>query len=179
MQIRLAASLNILYLFLLFQNTVIKLLLFIQKPPLKASCKKCHNYANFLNKTNTYFLNNLFDFQGDVQMAVSALIVLGDRIRDKISLEVQEQWYMSYIGEFLQNFTVVIILEQRDGTSQSLVSWADNSKNLPVSQTENVSRQASLMAYLPAPGQVGECQDSSSLFCSPGPHEVSINRITF
>ena len=37
--------------------------------------------------------------QGDVQMAVSALIVLGDRIRDKISLEDQEQWFMSYIGE--------------------------------------------------------------------------------
>ncbi|XP_022079765.1 GATOR complex protein WDR24-like [Acanthaster planci] len=35
--------------------------------------------------------------QGDVQMAVSALIVLGDRIRDKISLDDQEQWFMSYI----------------------------------------------------------------------------------
>ena len=35
-------------------------------------------------------------------MAVSALIVLGDRIQDKISMELQEQWYMSYIGEFLK-----------------------------------------------------------------------------
>ena len=47
-------------------------------------------------------LANRLYFQGDVQMAVSALIVLGDRIQDKISMELQEQWYMSYIGEFLK-----------------------------------------------------------------------------
>ena len=31
-------------------------------------------------------------------MCVSALIVLGDKIRDKIDGEIQEQWLMSYIG---------------------------------------------------------------------------------
>lgn len=35
--------------------------------------------------------------QGDVQMCASALIVLGDKIRDKIDEQTQEQWLMSYI----------------------------------------------------------------------------------
>ena len=32
-------------------------------------------------------------------MCVSALIVLGDKIRHKIDEQIQEQWLMSYIGE--------------------------------------------------------------------------------
>ena len=36
--------------------------------------------------------------QGDVQMSVSLLIVLGDRIRYKIDEQTQELWLMSYIG---------------------------------------------------------------------------------
>ena len=39
-------------------------------------------------------------YQGDVQMCVSALIVLGDKIRHKIDEQTQEQWLMSYIGEY-------------------------------------------------------------------------------
>ena len=38
--------------------------------------------------------------QGDVQMCVSALIVLGDKIRHKIDEQIQEQWLMSYIGKY-------------------------------------------------------------------------------
>uniref|UniRef100_A0A671REB3 GATOR2 complex protein WDR24 n=1 Tax=Sinocyclocheilus anshuiensis TaxID=1608454 RepID=A0A671REB3_9TELE len=41
--------------------------------------------------------------QGDVQMAVSMLIVLGDRIRKEIDELTQEHWYMSYI-DLLQRF---------------------------------------------------------------------------
>ncbi|XP_031417191.1 GATOR complex protein WDR24 [Clupea harengus] len=41
--------------------------------------------------------------QGDVQMAVSVLIVLGDRIRKDIDELTQEHWYMSYI-DLLQRF---------------------------------------------------------------------------
>ncbi|CAB1312298.1 unnamed protein product [Coregonus sp. 'balchen'] len=41
--------------------------------------------------------------QGDVQMAVSVLIVLGDRIRKEIDDLTQEHWYMSYI-DLLQRF---------------------------------------------------------------------------
>ncbi|XP_026880608.2 GATOR complex protein WDR24 isoform X1 [Electrophorus electricus] len=40
---------------------------------------------------------------GDVQMAVSALIVLGERIRKEVDELTQEHWYMSYI-ELLQRF---------------------------------------------------------------------------
>ena len=32
-------------------------------------------------------------------MCASALIVLGEKIRDKIHEQTQEQWLMSYIGE--------------------------------------------------------------------------------
>ena len=32
-------------------------------------------------------------------MCASALIVLGDKIRDKIDEQTQEQWLMSYIGK--------------------------------------------------------------------------------
>ena len=32
-------------------------------------------------------------------MCVSALIVLGEKIRPKIDEQTQEQWLMSYIGE--------------------------------------------------------------------------------
>ncbi|XP_016327401.1 WD repeat-containing protein 24-like [Sinocyclocheilus anshuiensis] len=41
--------------------------------------------------------------QGDVQMAVSVLIVLGKRIRKEIDELTQEHWYMSYI-DLLQRF---------------------------------------------------------------------------
>ncbi|XP_078375703.1 GATOR2 complex protein WDR24-like [Oculina patagonica] len=41
-------------------------------------------------------LHHLAD-QGDVQMCVSALIVLGDKIRHEIDEQTQEQWLMSYI----------------------------------------------------------------------------------
>uniref|UniRef100_A0A8C4W7L8 WD repeat domain 24 n=1 Tax=Gopherus evgoodei TaxID=1825980 RepID=A0A8C4W7L8_9SAUR len=41
--------------------------------------------------------------QGDVQMAVSVLIVLGDRIKKEIDEQTQEHWYTSYI-DLLQRF---------------------------------------------------------------------------
>lgn len=41
--------------------------------------------------------------QGDVQMAVSVLIVLGDRVRKDIDEQTQEHWYTSYI-DLLQRF---------------------------------------------------------------------------
>ncbi|XP_032869175.1 LOW QUALITY PROTEIN: GATOR complex protein WDR24-like [Amblyraja radiata] len=41
--------------------------------------------------------------QGDVQMAISVLIVLGDRIRKEIDEQTQEHWYTSYI-DLLQRF---------------------------------------------------------------------------
>uniref|UniRef100_UPI00398EAD0D GATOR2 complex protein WDR24-like n=1 Tax=Pristiophorus japonicus TaxID=55135 RepID=UPI00398EAD0D len=41
--------------------------------------------------------------QGDVQMAISVLIVLGDRIKKEIDEQTQEHWYMSYI-DLLQRF---------------------------------------------------------------------------
>ncbi|KAK7919744.1 hypothetical protein WMY93_011028 [Mugilogobius chulae] len=41
--------------------------------------------------------------RGDVQMAVSVLIVLGDRVRKEIDELTQEHWYMSYI-DLLQRF---------------------------------------------------------------------------
>lgn len=41
--------------------------------------------------------------QGDVQMAVSVLIVLGDRIRKEIDEQTQEHWYTSYV-DLLQRF---------------------------------------------------------------------------
>ena len=37
-------------------------------------------------------------FQGDVQMCVTLILVLGDRI--KISQERVEQWFFSYIGKY-------------------------------------------------------------------------------
>lgn len=36
--------------------------------------------------------------QGDVQMCVSALIVLGEKVRSRIDEQTQEQWIISYIG---------------------------------------------------------------------------------
>ncbi|XP_012910762.1 GATOR complex protein WDR24 isoform X2 [Mustela putorius furo] len=41
--------------------------------------------------------------QGDVQMAVSVLIVLGERVRKDIDEQTQEHWYTSYI-DLLQRF---------------------------------------------------------------------------
>lgn len=41
--------------------------------------------------------------QGDVQMAASVLIVLGDRIRKEIDEQTQEHWFTSYI-DLLQRF---------------------------------------------------------------------------
>ena len=38
-------------------------------------------------------------YQGDVQMAVSVVIVLGDKIRSHIDQMTLEHWFMSYIGE--------------------------------------------------------------------------------
>ena len=38
--------------------------------------------------------------QGDVQMSVSALLVLGDKANGLISDQIIEQWFASYIGEF-------------------------------------------------------------------------------
>ena len=37
--------------------------------------------------------------QGDVQTAVSVMIVLGDKIRPHVDELAQEQWFMSYIGK--------------------------------------------------------------------------------
>uniref|UniRef100_A0A4W3HJU1 WDR59/RTC1-like RING zinc finger domain-containing protein n=1 Tax=Callorhinchus milii TaxID=7868 RepID=A0A4W3HJU1_CALMI len=45
----------------------------------------------------------LYAERGDVQMAVSVLVVLGDRIRKEIDEQTQEHWYMSYI-DLLQRF---------------------------------------------------------------------------
>lgn len=41
--------------------------------------------------------------QGDVQMAVSVLIILGERVRKDIDEQTQEHWYTSYI-DLLQRF---------------------------------------------------------------------------
>lgn len=38
--------------------------------------------------------------QGDVQMSVSALLVLGDKANGLIDDQITEQWFASYIGEF-------------------------------------------------------------------------------
>ena len=38
-------------------------------------------------------------FQGDVQTPVSILIVLKDKIKDKIDEATQENWFLSYIGK--------------------------------------------------------------------------------
>ncbi|XP_077864597.1 GATOR2 complex protein WDR24 [Saccoglossus kowalevskii] len=46
--------------------------------------------------------------QGDVQMTVSALIVLGDRIRNLIDETTQELWFMSYI-ELLCRFQLWVV----------------------------------------------------------------------
>ncbi|XP_070565824.1 GATOR2 complex protein WDR24-like isoform X2 [Ptychodera flava] len=46
--------------------------------------------------------------QGDVQMTVSALIILGDRIRSQISETSQEVWFMSYI-ELLCRFQLYTV----------------------------------------------------------------------
>ena len=37
--------------------------------------------------------------QGDVQMSVSALLVLGDKANGFISDQIMEQWFASYIGK--------------------------------------------------------------------------------
>ena len=39
-------------------------------------------------------------FQGDVQMAASVLVILGEKIRSHVNEISQEQWLMSYIGEY-------------------------------------------------------------------------------
>lgn len=41
-------------------------------------------------------------FQGDVQMCVTLILVLGDMI--KISQERVEQWFFSYIGRYTKPF---------------------------------------------------------------------------
>lgn len=40
-------------------------------------------------------------FQGDVQMAVSAAIVLGDKLKGCFNETTLESWFLSYIGELL------------------------------------------------------------------------------
>ena len=36
--------------------------------------------------------------QGDVQMSVSAILVLGDMINGLLDIKIVEQWFSSYIG---------------------------------------------------------------------------------
>ncbi|XP_051878317.1 GATOR complex protein WDR24 isoform X1 [Pristis pectinata] len=57
------------------------------------------DYFNALVKDMLHY----YAEQGDVQMAVSVLIVLGDRIRKEIDEQTQEHWYTSYI-DLLQRF---------------------------------------------------------------------------
>lgn len=40
-----------------------------------------------------------FFVQGDIQMSVSTLLVLGDKADGLISDEITEQWFSSYVGE--------------------------------------------------------------------------------
>lgn len=40
-----------------------------------------------------------FASQGDVQMAVSILLVLGDKGRSLVPDDKQEQWYLAYVGK--------------------------------------------------------------------------------
>ncbi|XP_033639290.1 GATOR complex protein WDR24-like isoform X1 [Asterias rubens] len=121
--------------------------------------------------------------QGDVQMAVSALIVLGDRIQDKISMELQEQWYMSYIDLLtyfklwcvanevtkLSNHTTVGSINQQSTTVYTKCnscsgqldkcSWAcQNSKCRKLTNTCSV-------CHLPVKGLYVWCQG-----CSHGGH---------
>ncbi|XP_041478602.1 GATOR complex protein WDR24-like isoform X2 [Lytechinus variegatus] len=58
-------------------------------------------------------VNMLSDYaeQGDVQMAVSAFIVLDNKIRNEIASEIQEQWFMSYI-ELLSRFKLWCVSNQ-------------------------------------------------------------------
>ena len=41
--------------------------------------------------------------QGDVQMSVSALLVLGDKACGLIDDQIMEQWFASYVGELCPN----------------------------------------------------------------------------
>ncbi|XP_071480609.1 GATOR2 complex protein WDR24-like [Diadema antillarum] len=49
--------------------------------------------------------------QGDIQMAVSAFIVLDHRIRNEIASDTQEQWFMSYI-DLLSRFKLWCVANQ-------------------------------------------------------------------
>jgi hypothetical protein len=51
--------------------------------------------------------------QGDVQMSVSALLVLGDKANGLISDQIIEQWFASYIGEFKIHVKIIITLQVR------------------------------------------------------------------
>ncbi len=42
----------------------------------------------------------MLTLQGDVQMAVTVLIILGDRIAAHVDEVTREHWFMSYIGEY-------------------------------------------------------------------------------
>ncbi|XP_039188076.1 GATOR complex protein WDR24-like [Crotalus tigris] len=73
----------------------------------RALCLTCLLYENRLpaNFFNLIVHDMLLFYaeQGDVQMAVSILIVLGDCIKKGIDDQTQEHWYMSYI-DLLQRF---------------------------------------------------------------------------
>ncbi|XP_071975805.1 GATOR2 complex protein WDR24 [Engystomops pustulosus] len=58
--------------------------------------------SDFFNPTVRDMLCHYAE-QGDVQMAASVLIVLGDRIRKEIDEQMQEHWFTSYI-DLLQRF---------------------------------------------------------------------------
>ena len=47
----------------------------------------------------------VFMWQGDIQTAVSMLIVLGDHVRSHIDMERQEDWFLSYIGQYHSSST--------------------------------------------------------------------------
>uniref|UniRef100_A0A3B3UYQ3 GATOR2 complex protein WDR24 n=1 Tax=Poecilia latipinna TaxID=48699 RepID=A0A3B3UYQ3_9TELE len=61
-----------------------------------------HLHASFFCPIVREMLSHYAE-RGDVQMAVSVLIVLGERIRKEIDDLTQEHWYMSYI-DLLQRF---------------------------------------------------------------------------
>lgn len=77
---------------------IIKSDVFVTTQTSLALARTCHKFFNvFLGDGFSLIVG--FVLQGDVQMCVSALIVLGDKIRSRIDEQTQEQWLMSYIGE--------------------------------------------------------------------------------
>ncbi|KAJ3608346.1 hypothetical protein NHX12_025394 [Muraenolepis orangiensis] len=78
--------------------------------------------------------------QGDVQMAVSVLIVLGERIRKEIDDLTQEHWYMSYI-DLLQRFELWNVSNEglfvwcqgcsHGGHLEHMMNWLKSSPHCP------------------------------------------------